>query len=364
MANEISRDKSGAAANRIPASTDIVELQSKSIAAESDTAGNIKKNSDVARSDMATQWDLDEMPNEWEPNIPTLSLPKDDDNAKESNNNNVDSKSDKSKRLDLFAVSEEMPSSLRGGLTNGEERVPVKSSLTLVSEYLQNRDLRLRETDTTRTNKKTEDIQSLKQTILRTRTSKEGIVNACRGTVDACRVHDREMVPVPSWHAEYNTCGFCTGNVTLHNNYDKSLETTAMRKLNTHSNSLRPKSTFLNMPKTSSSPIKSAYCSMRNTTLGAVTPVRADVLPSPVLRGTSPFRRAKISSGSCKQKTIIVKLLTGKSVIIIHSPIPLLGVSLLLSHQPQSGAMRLRKQIYMYVLLIIISKFNLEQFTS
>lgn len=256
---------------------------SKSGLADSNKAGNKIKDADIERSDMATQWELDEMPQEWEPNIPTLSLPKDDSSSvKESNN--VDSKSDKTKKLDLFALSDEMPSSLRGNLINQEAKGPVKSSLTLVSEYLQNRDLRLREPNLARTNKNKEDFQSLKQTILRTRTSKEG---------NSCVVHDGEIVPVPSWQAEH-TCGFCTHNTILYKNYDKSFKTSNIMELNRNS-SFRPKSTHSNLPQNNSN--------LKTCKLGSVKPSHK-ILPSPVLRSSSPFKRTK--TGSRKNCDIIV----------------------------------------------------------
>uniref|UniRef100_A0A2A4J4W3 Uncharacterized protein n=1 Tax=Heliothis virescens TaxID=7102 RepID=A0A2A4J4W3_HELVI len=121
---------------------------------------------------MATQWDMDSMPHEWEPAVPALSLPTDKDTAKDYEV--YGSKSDKNKRLDLFALSKEMPSSLRGQQSHEhKEREPGRPSLTIVSEYLQNRKLRLRENEPASVSKKsTDDMQSLKQTIQRTRSSK------------------------------------------------------------------------------------------------------------------------------------------------------------------------------------------------
>ncbi|KAM3958249.1 anastral spindle 1 [Aphomia sociella] len=185
IANEISREKS-TFINKILAksSTNTIEDTNGKVAdvpvpAESNKESNNNDNdktidNTLKRADMATQWDFDAVPNEWESNIPTLSLHRDDrDSTKESFNNNVESKSDKSRRLDLFALSDEMPLSLRGGLTHvSEERIPVKPSLTLVSEYLQNRGLNLRDTDSGPILKKPTDLNSIKQTILRTRASK------------------------------------------------------------------------------------------------------------------------------------------------------------------------------------------------
>lgn len=214
--------------------------------------------SEVKCNDMATQWDLE--PEEWQPNIPKLSLPRDDKDIKE-NNNNIESKPDRSRRLDLFALSEEMPSSLRGGLTTQEERVPVKSSLTLVSEYLQTRGLRLRETDTGESSKKNnmDELHKLKQTILRTRASKEG---TC-----VCQVHDEELVPVPTWRAE-NNCGFCSHSISHHKQFKHTRTCSSLHV---------------------------------NNVLSPVKPLHPDLLPSPVLRGTTPFRRNRIPLRSCKK---------------------------------------------------------------
>ncbi|KAJ0181351.1 hypothetical protein K1T71_003436 [Dendrolimus kikuchii] len=169
-ANEISREKSASLAHKTK--TKLTEdIQAKAPETETDkNVENINKPL-VVQTDMATQWDFDEIPNEWEPNVLTLSLPKDDRDSVKESKNNIESKSDQSKRIDLFAVSEEMPSSLRGGVTN-EERIPLKPSLTLVTEYLQSRGMRLRETATSVSNKKDKDLHSLKQTIQRTRSSK------------------------------------------------------------------------------------------------------------------------------------------------------------------------------------------------
>lgn len=156
---------------------------------------------------MATQWNFEELPNEQEPNVPALTLPN-ADSVKEASNN-IDSKSDNTKRLDLFALSEEMPTSLRGGLTNIEHRNPIKPSLTLVSEYLQSRGMRLRETGTAN-KKQTEDLQSIKQTILRTRSTRpEG------SSLNPCHVLDQQIIPMPSWRAE-KSCEFCSHSVSDH----------------------------------------------------------------------------------------------------------------------------------------------------
>lgn len=260
-ANEVSREKSTSVLNKLltkTASKDL-DVQSK------DCVFDLNKDaisggdgSEVKCNDMATQWDLES--NEWEPDIPKLSLPK-DDKDKETNNN-IESKSDKSRRLDLFALSEEMPSSLRGGHTTQEERVPVKPSLTLVSEYLQTRGLRLRETDTAESskNKNMDELHSLKQTILRTRAPKEG-------TGCVCQVHDEELVPVPTWRAE-NNCGFCSHNISQHKQFKHTRTCSSLHV---------------------------------NNVFSPVKPMHPDLLPSPVLRGTTPFRRNRIPLRSCKK---------------------------------------------------------------
>ncbi|XP_045761345.1 uncharacterized protein LOC123864755 isoform X2 [Maniola jurtina] len=159
-----------------------------------------KDNCNVTKNDMGTQWESEELPNEWEPNVPVLSLPK-DDSVKESQI--PTEKTDKSKRLNLFALSDEMPSSLRGGITGitEEDPAPAKTSLTLVSEYLQNRNLRLRQPEPSSSKK--DDLQSIKQTILRTRAARTD------GNVfdNVCHVLDKQVIPVPSWQAEDS--GFC-----------------------------------------------------------------------------------------------------------------------------------------------------------
>ncbi|KAG6455548.1 uncharacterized protein LOC115446994 isoform X3 [Manduca sexta] len=217
-ANEISREKSTAQSNKLANKTS-GDTQDKDTVVEEDIPKNNEKCAENAQdkekpitNDMATQWDLNEP--EWEPNIPALSLPK-DESAKE----NVESRSEKSKRLDLFALSDEMPSSLRGAVTN-EERVPIKSSMTMVSEYLKNRSLRLREASIPGPKKPSEDLLSIKETILHTRTSRpEGT------SFNACCVLDEQLIPMPSWQAE-QYCGFCSHNVSFHNTKKRQFHVT------------------------------------------------------------------------------------------------------------------------------------------
>lgn len=240
------------------ASSKDVDAQSKDGVPNSNKDSNGGDGSEVKCNDMATQWDLE--PNEWEPNIPELSLPKDDKDSVKETNNNVESRSDKSKRLDLFALSDEMPSSLRGGLST-QERVHVKPSLTLVSEYLQSRGLRLREPDIAESSKKSiDELHRLKNTILRTRASKEG--TAC-----VCQVHDEEMVPVPTWRAEYN-CKFCSNCIPQQHQFRQTRTCSSMHV---------------------------------NNVFSSVTPLHPDLLPSPVLRGKTLLRRNRIPLKSCKK---------------------------------------------------------------
>lgn len=209
---------------------------------------------------MATQWDSETLPNEWEPAVPVLTLPK-DDQASLKGDDKTESKSDKSGRLDLFALSKEMPTDLRGrhvNVSRDESRDTVRPSLTLVSEYLQSRKLRLREADPVNTKKRSEDISSLKQTILRTRTNKvEG------SPFNVCQVLDEQIVPVPSWRPEA-TCEFCAPAVT--------------QKSQIHCKQFQ-----------------SVTNSQINRIFSSIRPVRqSEVMPSPVLRSTSPFRRNKV----------------------------------------------------------------------
>lgn len=221
----------------------------------------------VKTSDMATQWDQEAIPPEWEPAVPALSLPTDKDSSPREEEN-ATSKTDK-KKLDLFALSKEMPSSLRGKHTHeARPRETNRPSLTLVSEYLQSRKLRLRENDTVNTNKKpVDDIQSLKQTILHTRSTKaEG------SNFNVCHVLDEQVIPVPSWRAEV-ACEFCSHSVNYHATpiHSRQIQNVTNSQINQIFSSIRPVSR------------------------------QPPLLPSPVLRGTSPFRRSKVSQKSSKQ---------------------------------------------------------------
>lgn len=256
-ANEISREKSATIANKVLSKTPSTVVEDSHNKKEANSIKDSKETEEnVTRNDMATQWEIDEMPNDWEP-IPALSLPKDDNiSVKEFNINEC--KTDKSKRIDLFALSEEMPSSLRGTLTN-EERVPIRPSVTLVSEYLQSRGMRLRETDSVCSKKTSDELQSLKQTIMKTRTSREGS--------NVCHVHDIELVPMPSWQAGID-CAYCHNLLHKHCKIDNPANNYQV---------YRPK------------PAQEQFIS-----------------PTPILRGSSPFRRNKVCLRSCKQCVMVL----------------------------------------------------------
>ncbi|KAL4705658.1 hypothetical protein ACJJTC_011220 [Scirpophaga incertulas] len=203
-ANIISREKSSTIAKKLQVNacgkSNEVNQDTDNLLTKPDSAIEINKN------DMATQWEIEELSNASDHNVPSLVLPKD---GKESAKDILENDTDKSRHLDLFALSSEMPSSLRGKVSTEEEHPTFKPSLTMVSEYLQHRALRLREADIPTNNKKqNNDLHSLKQTILHSRSSR------IEGTTLACCVRDDQLIPVPSWHAESN-CQFCNCNKTL-----------------------------------------------------------------------------------------------------------------------------------------------------
>lgn len=265
-ANEVSREKSASVAQKL-SKTSIKSSQGQGSAitpVETNKHVNTEATCTEERcKDMSTQWDCE--PNEWEPNIPGLLLAQDDKDSVHSvkeTNNNIESKSDKNKQLDLFALSEDMPSSLRGGRSPQEEKVePLQPSLTLVSEYLQTRTNRLRELQNFGKKKNSEELDSIKQTILRTRAAKAG--TAC-----LCQVHDEEIMPVPSWEAE-DKCH--VRSYALHEY-------------------LKPSRTCCYMHMNIFSPSK---------------PLQTDSIPSPVLRGCTPFRRNRLSLRSCKKSNTV-----------------------------------------------------------
>ncbi|CAB3220960.1 unnamed protein product [Arctia plantaginis] len=273
-ANIISREKSAVVANKLTKPTtskseDATQKPPEAFEILNASITNVNKDESqtVTRNDMATQWEAERTPNEWEAVVPTLELPKDDQGS--SNQDDQVSKSDKSKKVDLFAVSKEMPTDLGGQHVHiSNKRNMTRPSLTLVSEYLQTRKLRLREPEPANIHKKSDDISSLKQTILRTRTAKaEG---RC---YDMCCVCDDQVIPVPSWHAA-RSCEFCA-NQTCHNKslaYSKQFTSVTNSQINKIFSSIRP---------------------LKESRVG----------PSPVLRSTSPFRRNKVSQKFCKGNT-------------------------------------------------------------
>lgn len=221
----------------------------------------------ILTNEMATQWNFDSVPHEWEPHIPLLSLHKESsDSTKDTPGQNVE---ETKRRPNLFAVSEEMPSSLRGGLAYQDTTSSYKPCLNLVSEYLQNRELRLREHDAVTVTKKPDDLQSIKQTLQKTRTaSVEG---------SYCHVADVQLVPVPSWQPE--KCGFCTHNVLCHKQSSKCS----------------------NHSKT---PQTSGFKERVMKQLFSSRHIQPDLNPSPVLRGSSPFRRCKVGQKHCKHNCL------------------------------------------------------------
>lgn len=204
-ANEISREKLKTSSKLLESKTittdeatcknnpkDLAQEKCQSEAVESETAVSSKV-------DMGTQFNFKELPREWAPSVPCLTLSKEDTEPNNDSGNSIPQVPPNTRRMDLFAVSEEMPNSLRNSSANRlSDNIMTKPSLSLVSEYLQTRNLRLREPDINQPKiKKTpEDFESLKQTIQRARSAK------CEGTIsDICYVHNHKVIPVPSWHA-------------------------------------------------------------------------------------------------------------------------------------------------------------------
>ncbi|XP_048481788.1 uncharacterized protein LOC119691177 isoform X2 [Plutella xylostella] len=202
----------------------------------------------ATKSDMATQWTYDPLPSEWDPAVLTLDLPEDNTGANEPPAADLQQPTGNRKKLDLFACSDEMPTSLRPVTPSAPPPIDPaeKTSLTLVSEYLQHRDLNLRGQNTNRPSRKSDDdLQIIRQTILRTRASKSS------GN-SVCHVHDEQLIPVPSWHAEF--CAFCTENHTPSVPNSKSVV---------------------------------------NRSVHSVKKVDQEYTPKPVLTGSSPFRRTR-----------------------------------------------------------------------
>ncbi|XP_047523239.1 uncharacterized protein LOC125061714 isoform X1 [Pieris napi] len=171
-ANELFRDKHATVAKILKSkSSDNIQKQLEEPIVNEINNNPVEKDKaerDISKNDMATQWETDELLNEWGSSVPSLSIPKDDRDSRK----HLENEKSEHKRLNLFALSDEMPSSLRGGNSNMSNKAcQQQSSVTIVSEYLQNRNLRLREEKPVST-KKSDDLQSIKQTILRSRASK------------------------------------------------------------------------------------------------------------------------------------------------------------------------------------------------
>ncbi|XP_061709425.1 uncharacterized protein LOC133519379 isoform X2 [Cydia pomonella] len=201
-ANELSREKSASAANKLSKlSSKIIIVNEETQSTTENVNGDVNLNNkdlpkEVSRADMGTQWDIDLLSPQWEPNVPALALPHDDD-IKESAADK-DNGTDKQRKSDLFAVSDEMPLSLRGGAAKPCDTGPSKLSSTLVSEYIQNRVLRLREFENNSSKQKSDDLKNLRQTITRSRPLRpEGSAFS-----NICHVVEGQVFPVPMWHPE------------------------------------------------------------------------------------------------------------------------------------------------------------------
>ncbi|XP_063633917.1 uncharacterized protein LOC134804701 isoform X2 [Cydia splendana] len=201
-ANELSREKSASAASKLPKlSSKINIVNVDAITTTENANGDVNLNNkdlpkEVARTDMGTQWDIDLLSPEWEPNVPALALPQEDD-IKESAGGK-DNAADKQKKSDLFAISDEMPLSLRGGTAKPCDTGPSKVSSTFVSEYIQNRVLRLRESESNTSKQQSDDLKNLRQTITRSRPLRpEGSAIS-----NICHVVEGQGFAVPSWHPE------------------------------------------------------------------------------------------------------------------------------------------------------------------
>ncbi|VVC98302.1 unnamed protein product [Leptidea sinapis] len=175
-ANELSREKSVTTVHLLKSKSDDKVLSNQShinIDSVQNSNNNDNKvlDTDSKKNDIATQWEAEELPKDWEPNVPSLSIPKDDKESQRISENDTEI-SNKSKRMNLFALSDEMPASLRGSYSNIPLDTHYKPTTTVISEYLQSRQLRLRESEPESIKKPSDDLQSIKQTILRTRASK------------------------------------------------------------------------------------------------------------------------------------------------------------------------------------------------
>ncbi|XP_041974059.1 uncharacterized protein LOC121729570 isoform X2 [Aricia agestis] len=158
VANELSREKSSTVIQKLSKESNKIseEQPNKDIQSVTEQApDNVHDECDIATNDIGVQWES--------PKLASISQPE------ETAQTNVNT--DKNKRTNLFALSDEMTLNMNEELAKSSDRPAVKPSLTMVSEYLQNRNLRLRETEPIK-RKPAEDLQSIKQTILQTRAPK------------------------------------------------------------------------------------------------------------------------------------------------------------------------------------------------
>ncbi|KPI93527.1 Protein KIAA1731 [Papilio xuthus] len=169
VANELSREKSN-----VVAKTLITGKESNFAADNNDPENdNIQRNilEPIEKVDMGTQLNLNEPTKGYQTDIPELLLP---ENETIREPVDVPEKLE-IKRPNLFALSEEMPSSLRGGPVNTPQFQQMKSAVNLVSEHIQNRHLRLRETEARLNKRQDEELRNIKQTIMQTRASKSKV---------------------------------------------------------------------------------------------------------------------------------------------------------------------------------------------
>ncbi|XP_045542414.1 uncharacterized protein LOC106712281 isoform X1 [Papilio machaon] len=166
VANEISREKSN-----VVAKTLITEKESNFAADNKEPENDNQRNvvEPVEKVDMGTQLNLNEPTNGYQTDIPELLLP---ENETIRDPVDVPEKLERSKRPNLFALSDEMPSSLRGGAVNTPQSQQMKSAVNLVSEHIQNRHLRLRETEARLNKRQDEELRNIKHTIMQSRASK------------------------------------------------------------------------------------------------------------------------------------------------------------------------------------------------
>ncbi|XP_013166417.1 PREDICTED: uncharacterized protein LOC106116904 [Papilio xuthus] len=198
VANELSREKSN-----VVAKTLITGKESNFAADNNDPENdNIQRNilEPIEKVDMGTQLNLNEPTNGYQTDIPELLLP---ENETIREPVDVPEKLE-IKRPNLFALSEEMPSSLRGGPVNTPQFQQMKSAVNLVSEHIQNRHLRLRETEARLNKRQDEELRNIKQTIMQTRASK----SKGNPSDNVCQVLDNQAISVPSWRDERN-CKYC-----------------------------------------------------------------------------------------------------------------------------------------------------------